>query len=37
VRCDGDNTLRRGDKALVLSYDEGRYAYEVTPFDELRS
>jgi hypothetical protein len=37
VRCDGDNTLRRGDKALVLSYDEGRHAYEVTPFDELRS
>jgi hypothetical protein len=35
VRCDVDNDLGRGDKALVLSWDEKREAYEVTPMTDL--
>lgn len=35
VRCDTDNTLTRGSKALVVSYDAKRDAYEVTPVDDM--
>jgi hypothetical protein len=35
VRSDGENQLTRGAQALVLSYDEARNAYEVTPVDDL--
>ncbi len=35
VRCDTDNTLTRGSKALVVSYDAERDAYEVTPVDDM--
>lgn len=32
VRCDAGNTLRKGDKALVVSFDDDREAYVVEPF-----
>ncbi len=35
VRCDTDNRLSRGSKALVVSYDPKRDAYEVTPVDDM--
>jgi hypothetical protein len=36
IRCDdGENQLTRGSKALVVSYDEERRAYEVTPVDDI--
>ena len=35
VRCDSDNKLSRGSKALVVSYDAKRDAYEVTPVDDM--
>jgi len=35
VRCDADNALDRGSKALVVSYDPGRDAYEVTPIGDM--
>lgn len=35
IRCDSENELARGSQALVLSYDEGREAYEVTPVDDI--
>jgi hypothetical protein len=35
VRCDADNDLGRGDKALVLEWDAEREAYEVTPMSDL--
>lgn len=35
VRCDSENTLTRGSKALVVSYDPKRDAYEVTPVDDM--
>jgi len=33
VRCDHDNPLKRGDRALVVSYDDDRDAYIIEPFD----
>jgi hypothetical protein len=35
VRCDVDNALARGSRALILQYDEARQAYEVTPVDDI--
>lgn len=35
VRCDTNNRLTRGSKALVVSYDAKRDAYEVTPVDDM--
>jgi len=36
IRCDDEaNTLSRGSQALIVSWDEAREAYEVTPFDDL--
>lgn len=35
VVCDKANQLRRGEKALILSYDAARDAYEVEPVDWL--
>lgn len=35
VRADPAIGLRRGDRALVISYDEATEAYEVTRFDDL--
>ncbi|WP_375773510.1 hypothetical protein NR798_22440 [Archangium gephyra] len=35
VVCDKDNQLKRGEKALILSYDAARDAYEVEPVDWL--
>jgi hypothetical protein len=35
VRCDAENDLARNQKALVLSWDPAREAYEVTPMDDL--
>lgn len=35
VVCDKDNQLTRGGKALILSYDAARDAYEVEPVDWL--
>jgi hypothetical protein len=35
IRCDVPNSLKRGDRALVLSFDEAREVYEVTPIDDL--
>jgi hypothetical protein len=35
IRCESANTLKRGDRALVLSFDEAREVYEVTPIDDL--
>jgi hypothetical protein len=35
VVCDKDNTLKRGERALVLAYDAARDAYEVEPVDWL--
>lgn len=31
VRCDSDNTLVRGDKVLIVSFDQAREAYVVEP------
>lgn len=35
VRCDTPNSFKRGDRALVLSFDEEREVYEVAPIDDL--
>jgi len=35
IRCDAPNPLTRGQRALVVSYDEAREVYEVTPIDDL--
>ena len=35
VRCDAENDLARGQKALVLAWDSAREAYEVTPMDDI--
>lgn len=35
IRSDATNGLKRGDRALVLSFDEAREVYEVTPIDDL--
>lgn len=35
VRCDPGNRLSRGDRALVVSYDEAREVYEVTPLQDI--
>jgi hypothetical protein len=35
VVCDKANTLKRGEKALILAYDAARDAYEVEPVDWL--
>ncbi len=35
VRCDSENNLSRGSKALVVSYDREREVYEVTPVDDI--
>lgn len=35
VRCDAENNLTRGSKALVVSYDREREVYEVTPVDDM--
>lgn len=35
VRCDSANSLTRGSKALVVSYDAKRDAYEVTPIGDI--
>lgn len=35
VRVDDGAALGRGDRALIVSFDEGRDAFAVTPFDEL--
>ncbi len=35
VRCDADNNLSRGSKALVVAYDSKREVYEVTPVDDI--
>jgi len=35
VVCDKDNQLKRGEKALILSYDAARDAYEVEPVEWL--
>ncbi|HWB81893.1 MAG TPA: hypothetical protein VG755_43320 [Nannocystaceae bacterium] len=35
VRCEAANKLTRGDRALVVSYDEAREVFEVTPIDDI--
>lgn len=35
VRCESANKLTRGDRALVVSYDEAREVFEVTPIDDI--
>lgn len=35
VRCESANKLTRGDRALVVSYDEVREVFEVTPIDDI--
>jgi hypothetical protein len=35
VRCESPNTLTRGDRALVVAYDEARETFEITPIDDL--
>ena len=35
IRCDPPNPLARGHRALVVSYDEAREVYEVSPIDDL--
>jgi hypothetical protein len=35
VRCEGENNLTRGSKALVVSYDAKRDAYEVAPIGDI--
>lgn len=35
VRCAHGNTLKRGDEALILSYDAAADTYEIEPMDEL--
>ena len=35
VRCDSANKLTRGSNALVVSFDDDREAYEVTPVDDI--
>ena len=35
VRCDSENNLTRGSKALVVSYDTERDAYEVAPIGDM--
>lgn len=37
VRCDGDNSLGRGDEALILQHDEAADVYWVEPYDDLLS
>lgn len=33
IRCDGPGVLKRGDRALLLYWDEARQAYAVEPMD----
>jgi hypothetical protein len=35
VRCDRDNTLARGQRALIIDYDTARNAYVIEPADPL--
>jgi hypothetical protein len=35
VRVDGASSLRRGDQALIVSWDEGREAFTIAPMDEV--
>lgn len=35
VRCDQERRLRRGDRAVIIAYDEARELYEVAPLDDL--
>lgn len=35
IRCDRENTLTRGSKALVVSYDPKREVYEVTSVQDI--
>lgn len=35
IRCDRDNQLKRGSKALVVSYDAKRDVYEVTSVQDI--
>jgi hypothetical protein len=35
IRCEAANSLTRGDRALVVSYDDARDVYEVTPIDDI--
>lgn len=37
VRCDDANRLRRGDTALIVSYDAAREAYVIEPMADVRS
>lgn len=35
VRCEGDNNLARGSKALIIDYDKDAHAYIIEPYDSL--
>lgn len=35
VRCDGAKSLKRGQQALIVSYDLERQAFVVEPYDEI--
>lgn len=35
VRCETDGALRRGDRAIVIAYDEERELYEIAPLEDL--
>lgn len=35
VRCDAERGLRRGDRAIVIAYDEDRELYEIAPLEDL--
>jgi membrane protein implicated in regulation of membrane protease activity len=35
VRCDDDNTLSSGDKALIIGYDDAEHTYRVEPYDDI--
>ena len=35
VRCEGENNLSRGSRALVVSYNAQRDTYEVAPVDDM--
>lgn len=37
VRCDEDNSLGRGDEALILQHDEAADVYWVEPYEDLLS
>ncbi len=35
IRCDGPNHLKRGDQALLISFDEARHVYQVEPMHAM--